>query len=301
MSEALKVGRADEMRKLSRAARAAGRTVGFVPTMGALHAGHASLLRRARGECGFVAASIFVNPAQFGPGEDLERYPRPLERDLALCAECGADAVFVPTVGEMYPKDFALMVDPGPLAGVFEGMSRPGHFRGVATVVAKLFNIVEPDRAYFGQKDAQQVAVIRHMVRDLDFGVELVVCPTVREPDGLAMSSRNAYLQPKERRAALCLSRALAAARRMVADGETRAMKVVERMAEIVVAEELAELDYAALVDPATFEDFVRLERPALAILAARIGTTRLIDNELLDAPPAGKKPGKREDGKQKN
>jgi pantoate--beta-alanine ligase len=276
------------MRARSLAERAAGKSVGFVPTMGALHEGHLSLMRRARAECGFVAASVFVNPAQFGPGEDFERYPRDLDKDLALCAGAGVDVVFAPSTEEMYPKDFSLFVDPGAVAGPLEGASRPGHFRGVATVVAKLFNIVLPDRAYFGQKDAQQVAVIKNLVRGLDFGAEIVVCPIVREPDGLALSSRNAYLNPGERQAALCLSRALKIAADLVAGGERAGTKVAAAMAEEIVAEPLAELDYAAVVDPASFEDIETLDRPALALLAVRVGKTRLIDNLRLE--PAGRK-----------
>jgi pantoate--beta-alanine ligase len=260
--------------------------------MGALHEGHLALMRRARAENGFAVASIFVNPTQFGPGEDFEKYPRQVEQDLELCGQAGVDAVFAPPVEEMYPKDFGLFIDPGPVAQPLEGMSRPGHFRGVATVVAKLFNIVVPDRAYFGQKDAQQAAVISNLVRGLDFGVEVVVCPTVREPDGLAMSSRNAYLNPGERQAALCLSRALNAARELVAAGERQATKVAAAMAEEVVQEPLAELDYAAVVDPGSFEDVEKLDRPALACLAVRIGPTRLIDNLRLE--PAGGPPSRK-------
>jgi pantoate--beta-alanine ligase len=280
------------MRRRSLAERAAGKSVGLVPTMGALHEGHLSLMRRSRAEDGFVAASIFVNPAQFGPGEDLESYPRDLDRDLELCAGAGVDAVFAPSAGEMYPEDFSLSVDPGVVAGPLEGASRPNHFRGVATVVAKLFNIVLPDRAYFGQKDAQQLAVIRNLVRGLNFGVEVVACPTVRESDGLAMSSRNAYLNPGERQAAPCLFRALGVAKDLVAGGERSATKVAAAMAEEIVAEPLAELDYAAVVDPDRFEDVEKLNRPVLALLAVRIGNTRLIDNLLLE--PAGKTGKKR-------
>jgi pantoate--beta-alanine ligase len=275
------------MRELSRAERAAGRGVGFVPTMGALHEGHISLMRRAREENGFLAASVFVNPTQFGPGEDFKRYPRDLEKDMELCAAAGVDAVFAPQVGTMYPRGATpTFVEPGPASQRLEGMSRPSHFRGVCTVVAKLFNIVRPDRAYFGQKDAQQVAVVRQMVRDLDFGVEIVVCPTVREPDGLAMSSRNAYLAPEEREAALSLHRALEKARQLVALGETSAPEVTAAMAEEIVVEPLCDLDYSAVVDPESFEDVAKLDRPALAALAVRVGRARLIDNAMLE--PAG-------------
>ena len=286
MKAPVAVAQAAAMRRLALRERAAGKSVGLVPTMGALHEGHLSLMRRARAENGFVVASIFVNPTQFGPGEDYAKYPRQPEEDLELCGQAGVDAVFAPPVEELYPKDFGLFIDPGPVAQPLEGVSRPGHFRGVATVVAKLFNIVVPDRAYFGQKDAQQVAVDKHLVRDLNFGVEIVVGPTVREPDGLAMSSRNAYLNPGERQAALVLARALDVARELVAAGERQATRVAAAMAEEVVQEPLAELEYAAVVDPETFADLEGLDRPALALLAARIGQTRLIDNLKLE--PAG-------------
>ena len=273
------------MRKLSREARAAGKSIGLVPTMGALHAGHLSLLGAAREQNGFVAASIFLNPAQFAPGEDYKKYPRPLEKDLGLCAEAGVDAVFTPAAEEMYAKGVVMFIEPGLLADQLEGLSRPGHFRGVAPVVAKLFNIVEPDRAYFGRKDAQQLAVIRQLVRDFDFGVEIVDCPTVREADGLAVSSRNACLSPKERQAAAGLYQALQAGQQLAAKGERRATAIAAAMAEQIVEEPLAELDYAAVVDPETFEDLEDLDRPALAALAVRIGKTRLIDNAMVELP----------------
>jgi pantoate--beta-alanine ligase len=285
------------MRELSRAARADGREVGFVPTMGALHEGHISLMRRARDENGFAAASVFVNPTQFGPGEDFRRYPRDLEKDAKLCAAAGLDAIFVPAVETMYPRGATpTFVEPGPASQRLEGMSRPSHFRGVCTVVAKLLNIVLPDRVYFGQKDAQQVAVLRQMVRDLDFGVEVVVCPTVREPDGLAMSSRNAYLTPEERGAALSLHRALEKARSLVELGETSAPEVAAAMAEEIVVEPLCDLDYSAVVDPESFEDIPALDRPALAALAVRVGRARLIDNAMLEPAEAARAggPGKK-------
>jgi pantoate--beta-alanine ligase len=283
MPEVRKLVEPEEMRALALQMRGSGKSLGFVPTMGALHEGHLSLLRRARDENEFLVASIFVNPTQFGPGEDLEKYPRQLQSDLSLCAAEGVDAVFVPRAEDMYPPgDGFTFVESGPAAGRLEGMSRPGHFRGVCTVVAKLFNIVLPDRVYFGRKDAQQVALIGQMVRDLNFGLELVVCPTVREPDGLAMSSRNARLKKKQRQAALSLPRALEAARRMVELGETRATEVAAAMAEEVITEPLCELDYAAVVDPRSFEDIAELKRPALAALAVTVGEIRLIDNVML-------------------
>ena len=278
------------MRRLVRRARAKGKSIGFVPTMGAFHGGHLSLLRQARKENDFLAVSIFVNPTQFGPGEDLSTYPRQEEKDLEFCRAEKVNAVFTPKAEDMYPEGHVAFVEPGPTAQHLEGMSRPGHFRGVTTVVAKLFNIALPDRAYFGQKDAQQIAVIRRMVRDLDFGVEIVVGPTVREADGLALSSRNAGLKPRERQAALCLARALEKGRELAAAGAQRATEVAAAMAEEVVAEPLCELDYAAVVNPETFEDVTSLDRPALAALAVVIGKTRLIDNVMLKPPGGAKK-----------
>lgn len=266
-------------------ARAAGLTVGLVPTMGALHAGHASLIEQMRAHCRFVVVSIFVNPMQFGPHEDLDRYPRQLAADCALCAAHGASLVFAPPVNEIYPLGFATTVDVGPLAERLEGASRPGHFRGVATVVLKLFNIVQPDAAIFGQKDAQQVAVIRQLVRDLDVPVRLIVAPTVREPDGLAMSSRNAYLSAEERRAAVVLSQALNWAIAAVAAGQHDPAQLEAGLAERIAAEPLARLDYARVVSADTFEPLTTLDRPALAVLAVLIGATRLIDNAPLWPP----------------
>jgi len=254
--------------------------LGFVPTMGALHEGHLSLVRRARRECERVAVSLFVNPTQFGPGEDFQRYPRDLPRDLALLEAEGVDTIFTPTVEEMYPEGFSTWVTVERLAERWEGASRPGHFRGVATVVLKLLNLVRPDRAYFGEKDYQQLRVVERMVRDLNVPTTIVACPTVREPDGLALSSRNAHLSPGERRAATVLWRALTAARagyeRRERDGAT-----LRRIAEGVIAEEpLARLDYVAVADPTTLEPVARIGREgAVCLVAAWIGTIRLIDN----------------------
>lgn len=257
-------------------------TLGFVPTMGYLHAGHLALVARARAECGAVLASIFVNPMQFGPGEDLARYPRDLERDLALLADGRCDAVFVPSVGEMYPPGFDTAVEPGAVSRPLEGERRPGHFRGVATVVARLFGIVQPQRAYFGEKDAQQLAVIRRMTADLALPVEVVGCPTVREPDGLALSSRNSYLGPEERRAATVLHRALQAAR-LAWEAGIRETAVLEgRLAEVLGSEPLARVDYAVAVDPDTFAARSSAG-PALLALAVFVGRARLIDNLRLD------------------
>lgn len=257
-------------------------TWGFVPTMGYLHEGHLSLVRRARAENDRVAVSIFVNPTQFGPHEDYARYPRDLERDLRLLEPLGVDLVFVPSVEEMYPPGFQTWVIVEEVSRPLEGASRPGHFRGVATVVAKLFNILQPDRAYFGQKDAQQTVVIRRMVQDLNIPVEIVICPTVREPDGLAMSSRNTYLNPEERRAAMVLFRALQAAKARYEAGERDAERLREAMREVIRAEPLARIDYVSVAHPETLQELERVEGPALLSLAVYIGTTRLIDNLML-------------------
>ena len=265
------------------AARSAGRTVGFVPTMGAFHDGHVSLMRRARDERDAVVVSIFVNPLQFGPGEDLSRYPRDEERDLSMAGELGVDVVFAPNIQEMYPAgEPAVSVDPGPLGDRLEGAVRPGHFRGVATVVAKLFEVVGPSTAYFGEKDAQQLAVIRHMVRDLSFPIDVVGCPTVRELDGLAMSSRNAYLSPVQREAAGCLFLALSEAAEMARDGERDAARLVAAMAREIGATPEARIDYAAVVDEERFEEVGTISGPARALVAAKFGETHLIDNLLL-------------------
>jgi pantoate--beta-alanine ligase len=272
--------------------RLEGSLLGFVPTMGALHDGHLSLVARAREECDVVVASIFVNPLQFGPSEDLASYPRDLDRDLLLLEKEGVDVVFAPDEKEMYPGGPPeVTVGPGPIGDILEGASRAGHFQGVCTVVAKLFGIVGQCRAYFGEKDAQQLAVIRRMVRDLDMPIEVVGCPTVREEDGLAMSSRNAYLSADERAAASCLYEALARAAWLVEGGERDANVLKAEMAKRIGAEPLAGLDYVAVVDDLTFAELERLDGPARALVAARIGNTRLIDNLALligDNPPGG-------------
>ena len=270
---------AEELRPAVRAARQQGRSVGLVPTMGALHPGHAGLIEAARAADGFVAVSVFVNPAQFGPHEDLDRYPRPFEQDLALCRELGVDLVFAPAPATMYPPGFRTWVEVTGLQDVLEGASRPGHFRGVATVVLKLFNLVQPDRAYFGQKDAQQAHIIRQMVRDLNVPVEVRVLPTVREPDGLALSSRNKYLDLDQRRHAVVLSRALAEARDRVTAGERDADALRALLMARIAATPGAVLDYAAVVDADTLAPVARLSGPTLLALAVRFGTTRLIDN----------------------
>lgn len=261
--------------------------LGLVPTMGALHAGHLSLVRQARAENGLVAASIFVNPSQFGAGEDLASYPRDLPGDLELLAATGCDVVFAPAPEEVYPPGFDTWVAPGAVAAPLEGAARPGHFRGVATVVLKLLHILEPSRAYFGQKDAQQLAVIRAMVRDLNVAVEIVGCPTLREEDGLAMSSRNRYLAPDERRAATVLYRALAAGRAAHQAGEADAHLLRAAMGRVLDAEPLARPEYVSVADPDTLAELDTVAGRALLSLAVRIGRTRLIDNLLLD--PDGK------------
>jgi pantoate--beta-alanine ligase len=279
------VGRTiSELRAALREARRQGKTVGLVPTMGALHAGHRSLIEQARGRNDLVVVSIFVNPTQFGPHEDLARYPRPLADDLAKCAATGVDLVFHPEPAELYPPGFRTWVEVEGLSAVLEGASRPGHFRGVATVVLKLFNLVQPDRAYFGQKDAQQARIVRQMVRDLDVPVEVIVCPTVREPDGLALSSRNEYLEPAQRQQAVALREALRRAGDLYEQGERSAQALRQALIDRIAAAAGAELDYAAVVDADTLEPLARVDRPALVALAVRFGTTRLIDNALLGA-----------------
>lgn len=265
-----------------RSERLAG-SVGFVPTMGYLHEGHLALVRRARAENDAVVVSIFVNPLQFGPREDYERYPRDLDRDLAVLAAEQVDAVFAPTVEEMYPSGFATTVEVhGPVAERLEGALRPGHFRGVATVVTKLFNLVQPHRAYFGWKDAQQVLLVRRVVTDLALPVEIVPVPTVRAPDGLALSSRNVYLSPEERTVAAALPRALFAALDRFRAGERRA-DVLRHTVQEMLRGTPVRLDYVSVSDLASFEEVEHVERPALLLAAAWVGSTRLIDNVLLD------------------
>jgi pantoate--beta-alanine ligase len=274
------------MKEVAQQARAENHLVGLIPTMGALHAGHASLVRRARQECSKVFASIFVNPKQFGPKEDYTKYPRALEDDLEKLAALGVDGVFVPEAAEMYPANFRSYVNVEGLSDRLEGRARPGHFRGVATVVLKLFEIVQPQFAYFGRKDAQQVRIIQQMVRDLNLEVEIVVCPITREPDGLALSSRNTYLRADERHAAAVLHRALEAARREIAAGVRDALQIQTVVRGILESEKLVSADYAEVADAETFEPAVRIARPCYILVAAFVGTTRLIDNLFVE--PAG-------------
>jgi pantoate--beta-alanine ligase len=268
-----------EMRQVVRAWRAEGKKVGLVPTMGALHEGHLSLVEAARKQCDAVVVSIFVNPTQFGPSEDLAKYPRTLEADLALLAPVGVECVFAPSVEAMYPAGYSTFVEPPQVAVPLEGHCRPGHFRGVATIVLKLFEIVPADVAFFGQKDYQQSLVVRRMARDLDVPIEIEVCATIREPDGLALSSRNRYLSPAERRQALALSRALRAASDEMARGERSASVLRAMMRDILHGAGIERIDYVAIADPETLDEIATLKRPALALLACHVGTTRLIDN----------------------
>jgi pantoate--beta-alanine ligase len=272
-----------DLRTAVRQARQAGRKIGLTPTMGALHAGHLSLVEASRGAGDYVVATIYVNPTQFGPNEDFRRYPRPLDADLAALQTAKADLVFVPETAEVYRPGHATFVNVGAVAETLEGSYRPGHFRGVATVVLKLFHMAAPDRAYFGQKDYQQTLVVRRLVADLDLPVEVCVCPTVREPDGLAMSSRNAYLSADERRQATVLYRSLRRALNLAANGERNAAVIHRAAQDCLHGEPQVKLDYLAIVDRETLEPLNVIDRPALIAIAARVGATRLIDNVLFD------------------
>ena len=254
-------------------------TVGLVPTMGFLHEGHLSLIRRARQECDYVVVSIFVNPTQFGPNEDLSKYPRDLDRDLSLIEPLGTDLVWMPTAEIMYPQGYQTWVEVEEATRPLEGAQRPGHFKGVTTIVAKLFNGVQPHKAYFGQKDAQQVAVIRQMTRDLNFPIEIVVCPIIREPDGLAMSSRNVYLDPEQRKAATVLYRSLSAAKELYEAGERNAETIRGKMKEVLASEPLANVQYVSCADYDTLEELEEIKGKTLLSMAVFIGKTRLIDN----------------------
>jgi len=272
------------MKQAARQARAENHVIGMVPTMGALHEGHISLLRRAKSECSKVVASIFVNPTQFGPNEDLSKYPRTFESDVAKLESAGVDILFAPDAKEIYPTGFTTYVTVEGLSDRLEGRSRPGHFRGVATVVLKLFEIVQPQFAFFGRKDAQQARILQRMLQDLNSDVELVLCPIVREPDGLALSSRNAYLNPEERRAALILHRALEAARAEIARGTRDALTLQNVTRSVLSQEKLARVDYVEVAGADNFEPIVRIgAQPAYLLLAVFIGKTRLIDNLLIE------------------
>ncbi len=273
----------NEVRAQVKEWRAAGLSVGLVPTMGYLHEGHKSLIDRAVKENDRVVVSVFVNPMQFGPTEDLASYPRDLNRDAALCEAAGADLIFNPEPENMYSSDFSSFIDMSTLTKGLCGKSRPIHFRGVCTVVGKLFNIVQPDKAYFGQKDAQQLAVIRHMVNDLNFNLEIVGCPIIREEDGLAKSSRNTYLSPEERQAALILSKSLERGRELIEAGERDAETIKQAITDLIQTEPLAKIDYVELVDWNTLEPVERIEGPVLNAIAVYIGKTRLIDNHIYE------------------
>ncbi|HEX7287562.1 MAG TPA: pantoate--beta-alanine ligase [Candidatus Angelobacter sp.] len=278
------------MTALSRQARHAGKRVGFVPTMGALHAGHLSLVRAARARCDVVVVSIFVNPTQFGPNEDFSKYPRTFDADCAMLEKEKADYVFHPSVEEMYPAGAATWVTVEGLSEKLDGGSRPGHFRGVTTIVSKLFNLVLPDMAFFGQKDAAQVAIISKMVRDLDFDLEIVVCPTVREADGLAMSSRNAYLNPEQRKQATVLYRTLMRLQMLVDRGETKSETLIAAGKQVMAEESSVRLDYLEIVSPETLDPVMEIGRSALIAVAAYVGTTRLIDNIVVHGTSAATK-----------
>lgn len=271
------------VRALVREAWREDKTIGFVPTMGYFHEGHLSLMRRAKGECDLVVVSIFVNPLQFGPREDFASYPRDFDRDVAMAEETGADIVFAPTLAEMYPDHFYTTVDVKKITDPLCGRSRPGHFRGVATVVTKLFNIVRPHRAYFGQKDAQQVQVIRRVVEDLNMGLAIVTAPIVREPDGLAMSSRNVYLGPEDRRAAPVLYRSLQAAEKAVAGGTLEGPRLEELVRQIISMEPRAAIDYVEVLSLPDLEPCAAVKGQVLIAVAVRFGNTRLIDNTIVE------------------
>ena len=271
-----------EMRAASRAARGKGQRLGLVPTMGALHEGHLALVRAAKSQCDVVAASIFVNPLQFGPSEDLSKYPRTFERDCERLEKEGVEFLFAPPVEEMYPGGARSYVNVEGLSEKLDGKSRPGHFRGVTTVVSKLFHIVEPDLAFFGQKDAAQVAIIRRMVRDLNIPAEIVVCPIVREPDGLAMSSRNAYLNGQQRKSALLLNRSLAHIRELFQRGERNGTALIAAGKHVLGEDPSVRLDYFEIVNPETLDPVAEIRQNSLVAVAAYVGTTRLIDNILL-------------------
>jgi pantoate--beta-alanine ligase len=275
----------EEARSACRTARRAGQRLGLVPTMGALHEGHRSLVRAAKAQCDVVMVSIFVNPLQFGPNEDLGKYPRTFERDRELLQQEGGVLVFAPSSAEMYPSGASTYVNVEGLADRLDGKSRPGHFRGVTTVVSKLFHITQPDVAFFGQKDAAQAAIIKRLVRDLDVPVKIVVCPIIREPDGLAMSSRNAYLDQQQRKQALILSRSLVQVQEVFSRGERKADRLITAGREVLAEEPAVMLDYFSIVDPDSLEPLADVSPGALVAVAAFIGTTRLIDNIILRTP----------------
>lgn len=274
----------DEVRKIVSKARSAGKKIGLVPTMGALHEGHFSLIRAAKKQCGFAVVSIFVNPTQFGPGEDIDKYPRPFDADVKGCQKEGVDVVFAPTAEQMYPQENLTWVNVEKLSGSLCGKSRPGHFKGVATVCAKFFNIVQPDIAFFGQKDAQQAVIIQRVVADLNMPLKIVVCPTVREKDGLAMSSRNQYLKPGERKDAALIYAALQEAEIFIAAGERKSEMLIGEMKKILKISRQIEIDYIGIVDAQTLQELDEARGKVLIAVAVKIGQARLIDNIVIDA-----------------
>jgi len=274
----------EEIRGLAKAARSKGKKIGLVPTMGALHVGHISLFEAAAKNCDFVVVSIFVNPIQFGPGEDFEKYPRPMEADLKICREAGVDVVFAPEPEQMYPAENITWVNVEKLTEPLCGRSRPGHFRGVTTVCAKLFNIVAPDAAYFGQKDAQQAIVIKRMAADLNMPLEIVICPTVREPNGLAVSSRNQYLTEQQKKDAAHIYKSLQTCRRLIDAGTTETRQIIAEMQKILQQIPSGQIEYVSIVDAETLDSIEKIEGKILAAVAVKLGPARLIDNILLDA-----------------
>lgn len=273
----------EETRKEISQYRQKGASIALVPTMGALHEGHESLMERSLSENDITVVSIFVNPTQFGPSEDFDSYPRNLDQDLAICRKMGVDIVFAPDVNEMYPKDYDTFIEIGSVATILEGASRPGHFRGVATVVSKLFNIITPDRAYFGQKDAQQVAVIRKMVYDLNIPVSIVPCPIIREQDGVAKSSRNQYLSEMERKQSVILSQTLQLGEELLRSGETDSRLILDKMKQNLETEQAARLEYIKIRDAKQLKEVAQIDQPIFILIAAYIGSTRLIDNLFFD------------------
>lgn len=269
----------NDLKAVIRSKKREGKTIGFVPTMGYLHEGHISLANVSVSENDFTIMSIFVNPTQFGPREDFAKYPRSMEKDTVMAEKAGVDVIFAPSAAEIYPNGYKTYVNVEEITDTLCGESRPGHFKGVATVVAKLFNIVEPDKAYFGQKDAQQAAVIKRMVRDLNMNVEITTCPIIREKDGLAMSSRNTYLSQGERRAAVILSRSLFEAEALIKSGERSSEKIISNMFGMIAAEKLADIDYIKIVDAQDLSDVSLIDKKVLIALAVKFGNTRLIDN----------------------
>ncbi len=276
------IGDPQKLAKIIRQISRKGKSIGFVPTMGALHLGHLSLIKQAVKDNDIVVASIFVNPAQFGPKEDLKKYPRPLKKDLKLCRKSGVDLIFLPTEKVMYPQGYSTFVEVGELGGKLCGISRSGHFRGVATVVAKLLNIITPDILYLGQKDAQQAIIITRMIKDLNFPVKVKVMPIVRQEDGLALSSRNIYLNNEQKKEAAVLSKALALAKSLIANGQRDTARIISRMRQLIEKKKQAEIDYIAIVDLEKLENIKKVNQNCLVSLAVKFGKTRLIDNTLI-------------------